>query len=640
VGVKICPVCHREFAPGVTHCSDDGVPLVALATDAGMRPEDLIGKVVEGRYKIERIIGKGGMGTVYACRHVVVGKIAAMKVLKTGVERSDGVLQRFVREAQTANLLRSRHIVEVSDFGQLPSGAFFVVMELLEGEDLARKMRRGLSRAELVHVFTQVAETLQIAHDKGVVHRDLKPDNVFLVNEAGDPLFVKLLDFGIAKILHGDSPGALTETGVILGTPYYMSPEQARAEAVDHRSDVYSLGVMMYRAFTGRLPFLADSTMGVLTRHITEDPKPPSHLGAVDQATERMILRCMAKRREDRFQSMAELAQTLKLLPVQPVSAIREHTTVNELPLGISPPSGAHAAPSGAYVPAGAQPSGAYAPVQTPSGPYAPVAPQTPSGPYAPVSAQTPSGAYAPVQTPSGPYAPVPMQAPSGAYAPVAAQTPSAVYTPAAAPVAAPYAGPDPRISGAPGTGLPVVPAVVGALPPAPYAGAEGTMTALHVPGVHGMAGADWGPSQPVGGEIATTRGLAATGAVRPPPRGPSTAAILVGAVAMAAVGAVGAFLIYRAAMPPPGPAPAGVPAAASTAAPAAPPPSATPPPATTTAAAPAPSTAPSAVASATPAVPVQQTGHGRPAPRPPPTATATAAAPKKPPTDIRSPFE
>ena len=305
--MKVCPVCQREFAPGATHCTDDGVALVALNTGSNVRPEELVGQIVEGRYRIERIIGKGGMGTVYACRHIVVGKLAAIKVLRAGVERSEGVLQRFIREAQTANAIRSRHIVEVTDFGQLQNGSFFVVMDLLEGEDLAHAMRnQRLDRAQMIKVFVQVAETLQLAHDKGIIHRDLKPDNVFLVNEAGDPFFVKLLDFGIAKVLHGDASG-LTETGVILGTPYYMSPEQARAEAIDHRSDIYALGVMMYRAFTGRLPFMADSTMGVLTRHLTEQPELPSRITNVDAGAERMILRCMEKRRENRYQNMREI---------------------------------------------------------------------------------------------------------------------------------------------------------------------------------------------------------------------------------------------------------------------------------------------------------------------------------------------
>ena len=300
--VKVCPVCSREFAPALTHCPEDGVALVALNTGAGARPEDLVGQIVEGRYKVERIVGKGGMGTVYAVRHIVVGKVAAMKVLKPGVEQSEGVLQRFVREAQTANLVKSRHIVEITDFGQLANGLFYVVMELLEGEDLTHALKGGkLGRAEIIHIFVQVSEALSLAHEKGIVHRDLKPDNVFLVNESGDPRFVKLLDFGIAKVMAGDSVAAgLTETGVILGTPYYMSPEQARAEVVDHRSDIYALGVMMYRAFTGRLPFVADSTMGVLTRHLTEIPELPSRLSNVDPTTERMIMRCMEKRRGKR----------------------------------------------------------------------------------------------------------------------------------------------------------------------------------------------------------------------------------------------------------------------------------------------------------------------------------------------------
>jgi eukaryotic-like serine/threonine-protein kinase len=311
-GVKICPVCSREYANDRSHCSDDGVGLVALNTGAASRPEELIGNTVDGRYKIERVIGKGGMGTVYSCRHVVVGKTFAMKVLRSGVERSEGVLQRFIREAQTANAIRSRHIVEMSDFGQLPNGCFYVVMELLEGEDLTRAMKSGrLTRGELTHVFVQIAEALGLAHAQGIVHRDLKPDNVFLVDEANDRLFVKLLDFGIAKVLHQDA-STLTETGVILGTPYYMSPEQARADPVDHRTDIYALGVMMYRAFTGRLPFIADSAMGVLTRHLTEAPELPSKINDVDLPLERVILRCLEKKPGDRFQSMSEVVTALR----------------------------------------------------------------------------------------------------------------------------------------------------------------------------------------------------------------------------------------------------------------------------------------------------------------------------------------
>lgn len=349
--MKACPVCSREYPLEQGQCPDDGAALVALVSGARQRVEDLVGQVIDGRYRVERLIGKGGMGRVYAVRHVVVGKVAAMKVLRAGVEEGDGVLQRFVREAQAANAVRSRHIVEMSDFGQLPSGSFYMVMEHLEGESFGRLLSRGaLDRRQLVHVFTQIARALEQAHRAGVVHRDLKPDNVFLVEEHGDPLFVKLLDFGIAKVIHADT-SHLTETGVILGTPYYMSPEQARAEAVDHRTDIYALGVMMYRAFTGKLPFVADSAIGVLTAHLTETPELPSKVSDVDVPTERIILRCLEKKKEARFQSMAEVAAALS------VFSIEAHPTFVDAPISLRPLEASTALPSEARPPLGEAPT-------------------------------------------------------------------------------------------------------------------------------------------------------------------------------------------------------------------------------------------------------------------------------------------
>jgi len=313
--VRICPACSREYPDERAHCQDDGIKLVSLDKTAALRAEQLVGQLVEGRYRIERVLGHGGMGTVYACRHVVVGKALAMKVLRPPRGgHNEAVLQRFIREAQTANALKSRHIVEATDFGQLPDGPFFVVMELLEGMDLSQAMRESrLNAAQLLHVFIQIADALEIVHASGIVHRDLKPDNVFLVTENGDPLFVKLLDFGIAKVLHTGS-SHLTEEGMVLGTPHYMAPEQARSEAIDHRVDVYSLGVMMYRAFSGRLPFVADSPIGVMTRQAMDPPEPPSCFMVIDKQLEALILRCMAKRPDERPQRMAEVSQGLRML--------------------------------------------------------------------------------------------------------------------------------------------------------------------------------------------------------------------------------------------------------------------------------------------------------------------------------------
>jgi serine/threonine-protein kinase len=581
--VKVCPVCQREYSDDATACTEDSVPVVAMVRDAQTRSEDLLGTVVEGRWRVERVIGKGGMGTVYACRHVVVGKVGAMKVLRAGADRSEAVLQRFVREAQTANLLRSRHIVEVSDFGQLPSGALFVVMELLEGQDLARAMRAQvgrLGRRELVHVFTQVAETLHLAHEKGIVHRDLKPDNIFLVDEAGDPLFVKLLDFGIAKVLHGDGAPGLTETGVILGTPYYMSPEQARAESVDHRTDIYALGVMMYRAFTGRLPFMADSTMGVLTRHITEAPRPPSEIGNVDTPTERMILRCLAKRPEYRFQSMRELADALRSLPLEgtsslPQGALARVASPGPLPLGTSP-----ALPGLGFGPPKPESSAGGAALHREGSTSA--HPAATSGSY---------GASAPYPVHQGPSG-------FGTFTP-----PGPYHARASADSGAHMTGSGPALMSVP------TPSASGPLLAAPLV-------------------------EP------TTRGVAASSNPMPASRGPSNALVLVvGALSTAAIGAVAAVIVVGRTAPAAPSAPA-VPTVVVVA----PPPSTAP---ITPAASPSASTSAAAIAASSvkpadsaavaPTPPARLRGG---APRPPPTpATAAPTGPKLP-RDVRSPFD
>jgi len=329
-------------------CPNDGVALVHLDTSANARAQDLIGEVVDGRYRIERIVGRGGMGTVYACSHVVVGKQFAMKVLRPDIERSEEILQRFIREAQAANAVRSRHICEMTDFGQLSNGAFYIVMDLLQGQSLTRALRsKSLDRRSIKHVFIQIADTLERAHQAGIVHRDLKPDNVVLIQDEDDPHFVKLVDFGIAKIMESKASN-LTETGVILGTPYYMSPEQARGEGLDHRSDIYALGVMMYRAFTGQLPFVADTAMGVLTRHLTEKPELPSRLAEMDHALEQLILRCLEKKPIDRFQSMANVVDALQALPDQLVRPNLSHPTMDERSGGlpVSRPPQPHAKPA------------------------------------------------------------------------------------------------------------------------------------------------------------------------------------------------------------------------------------------------------------------------------------------------------
>gem|GEM_PF-1963551 len=641
--MKICPACSREYPSESTHCLDDGVALVILRAEGQGRPEELLGQIVDGRYRVEKIIGRGGMGVVYACRHVVVNKPAAMKVLRIGDERAEGVLQRFIREAQTANVVRSRHIVEMTDFGQLPNGYCYVVMELLEGMSLTQAMRANrLSRPDYLHVFTQMSEALDLVHAQGIVHRDLKPDNVFIVNEANDPLFVKLLDFGIAKAMHAQASG-LTETGVILGTPYYMSPEQARGDNVDHRTDLYALGVMMYRAFTGKLPFVAESMLGVLTRHLTEVPQPPSHITQIDGRTEHVILRCLEKDPNARFQTAGEVAAALKA-----IATGRQSAGGTQL---LPQPGGPRASYQGNYpAPGASYPPGVSTPIPVQALDF-----QAQSGAYGAV-ASPPTGGYSPI-TPGPPHA----SYPPGSMAPAAAT--SGYYPPPASGVtsgmhAAPGAYGNPSGSLPPGamanvtSGLHSAPTHAGypSVPP----GTMGNVPSGHHPavalgsGLHASPAGSVPPATPSAPEIsgqhlelATQRGLAtsSTGRIALPPK--RNNALVVGlplAVLAAGVMIAVAILVSR------GPSKEASPPAAA-AGPSESPVQAQPAPAIPTPAAVAssaapvaegaPSAEPSAVeAKPTPRAPV----YSRPAAPAKTSETPSKPAGKRP--EIRSPFE
>jgi serine/threonine-protein kinase len=282
---------------------------------------DLVGRRVAGRYDVEAVLGRGGMGTVFRARHTTLGKLFAIKLLRREIASMPEAVTRFFQEAKVTATIRHDHVVDVVDFGEITSkdipslGAAtqpYFVMEHLEGESLAELlMREGpLDAARAAPIFRQVAEALAAAHDKGVVHRDLKPDNVFLLAGPGAPR-VKVLDFGVARVL---GAAKLTNAGTVFGTPYYMSPEQAAGDPVDVRSDQYALGVVMYEALSGRVPFDADDYMGVLTKHVFVVPEPIHDivrdrraLGALGP----IVMRCLEKRPECRYASASELAREL-----------------------------------------------------------------------------------------------------------------------------------------------------------------------------------------------------------------------------------------------------------------------------------------------------------------------------------------
>jgi len=282
----------------------------AFALEAG--PDPLLGKVLQDRYRVVRKLGEGGMGAVYEGEHLLIKKRVAIKVLHPQFATSPEIVARFHQEALAATAIGHEHIVEVNDMGRTPDGAIFMVLEFLMGTDFAGLLEKEqrISIGRVVHIVAQVCDGVQAAHEKGIVHRDLKPENIFVVKRKGDAEFVKVLDFGISKFQDSAAGGhAATKTGSIMGTAYYMSPEQAQGKkSVDHRTDVWAIGVILFKALAGSYPFEDDAFPMLLVKICTENPpriqslRPdvPNELAAI-------IDRCLTRDVDRRVQSCAEL---------------------------------------------------------------------------------------------------------------------------------------------------------------------------------------------------------------------------------------------------------------------------------------------------------------------------------------------
>jgi eukaryotic-like serine/threonine-protein kinase len=272
--------------------------------------DPLIGLVLSERYRIIRKLGEGGMGTVYQAEHALIEKRIALKVLFPELTRRTDLVARFLQEAKSASRIGHENVIDISDFGQSPEGLVYIAMEFLDGHDLGHVIKTEGPQpwARARPILMQIAKALRAAHEHGIIHRDMKPENVFLIQREGRPDFVKVLDFGIAKVVNVDDGGPrLTQAGMIFGTPEYMSPEQAQGQMPDHRVDVYAVGCLMYHLLTGEVPFTADNFMGILTKHMLETVVPPRarkpELG-IPADVEAVCLRALEKDRDKRWQDM------------------------------------------------------------------------------------------------------------------------------------------------------------------------------------------------------------------------------------------------------------------------------------------------------------------------------------------------
>ena len=293
------------------------------------------GTLLAGRYRLLHQLGKGGMGSVWAAEHLALHSTVAVKLLDAEIAKNPEAVERFQREAQAAATLRSAHVVQVLDYG-VEGSTPYLVMELLSGEDLAARLGRTgrLTPQQLVDIMQEVARAVGRAHEAGIVHRDLKPENIFLVNE-GDHELVKVLDFGIAKVAPGFAPSA-TRTGVTMGTPYYMSPEQAEGKReVDHRTDLWALGVIASECLTGMRPFDGE-TFGELLLNICARPAPiPSSLASVPRHFDAWFAKATHRDPAGRFQSVHELVATLS-----EVAAGRAPAGIEAIPMTTAPMDG------------------------------------------------------------------------------------------------------------------------------------------------------------------------------------------------------------------------------------------------------------------------------------------------------------
>jgi len=291
--------------------------------------DQLIGRIIHNRFRLEERLGVGGMGAVYRAKHLFLDRVAAIKIIQPEQKSQDHFRAWFLREARAVNMINHAHIVDIMDYGETEDGLAYLVMEFLDGSPLSKLIARGpIDLRDAVDILEQMCAALARAHDMGVIHRDLKPDNIYLLERGGRRNFVKILDFGLAKVVR---EGRLAEEGAVFGTPEYISPEQAKGEDAGPQSDLYSVGVIFFEMLTGRLPFDDRDRDKLFGMHIYKQPPPPSHfVKTVSPIAEGIIMKLLSKVPEDRFADAHHLQEEIKNL--QRIIPRREDATSIEPP--------------------------------------------------------------------------------------------------------------------------------------------------------------------------------------------------------------------------------------------------------------------------------------------------------------------
>ena len=308
---KICPQCGTEYDVDQKFCPKDGTTLRLQGGQTG----DLVGAVIADRYNVIKKLGEGGMGTVYLAEHVKMGRKSAIKVMNPGMVSDADAISRFNREASNASRINHPNVAAVYDFGETSDGLIYLAMEFIEGPSLTKVIEENgsLPPARAAEITRQAAEALSVAHDMGIVHRDLKPDNIMLAKGRDGSDIVKVVDFGIAKAAEGENQN-VTKTGLVVGTPEYMSPEQLAGDKLDGRSDTYSLALVTYAMLTGKLPFPAETIQESMIKRLTDEPKPLAEMKpdvAWPEAVQTVMTTALQRDAASRYQSASEYGRAL-----------------------------------------------------------------------------------------------------------------------------------------------------------------------------------------------------------------------------------------------------------------------------------------------------------------------------------------